>query len=281
MDSPPFEHLRRFFERIKNVGFFERIFSWQGIVSQGYDAFGEFQQLQGLIQEKDLEIAGLVSKNRDLTQTLEYQQQQAKNLEQNLSSEQLRSQSLNEKITEKERERATIAEAQANSEDHILRLKGDMITLAAKNEDLQAKINERENIAGGLIAADEKNQQEITRLKEDLFASQARYDLQNSQFIEVQKTLAELRQKEEERLREHDSGSPNLTPSKNNWTTTGSGCRPNAMQKSTKNSRRWSRPGRSTRKWSNNPSGRSASATRLNTATRKNSPSQQKSRTMR
>jgi hypothetical protein len=204
MDSPPFEHLRRFFERIKNVGFFERIFSWQGIVSQGYDAFGEFQQLQGLIQEKDLEIAGLVSKNRDLTQTLEYQQQQAKNLEQNLSSEQLRSQSLNEKITEKERERATIAEAQANSEDHILRLKGDMITLAAKNEDLQAKINERENIAGGLIAADEKNQQEITRLKEDLFASQARYDLQNSQFIEVQKTLAELRQKEEERLREHD-----------------------------------------------------------------------------
>jgi hypothetical protein len=204
MDSLPFEHLRRFFERIKNVGFFERIFSWQGVVSQGYDAFGEFQQLQGLIQEKDQEIAGLVSKNRDLTQTLEYQQQQAKNLEQNFSSEQLRSQSLNEKITEKERERATIAEAQANSEDHILRLKGDMITLAAKNEDLQAKINERENIAGGLIAADKKNQQEITRLKEDLFASQEKSDQLNSRFIEVQKTLAELRQKEEERIREHD-----------------------------------------------------------------------------
>jgi chromosome segregation ATPase len=154
MDAPPFEHLRRFFERIKNVGFFERIFSWQGVVSQGYDAFGEFQQLQGLVQEKDQEIAGLISKNRDLTQTLEYQQQQAKKLEQNFSSEQLRSQSLNEKITDKERERATIAEAQANSEDHILRLKGDMITLAAKNEDLQEKINERENIAGGLIAED-------------------------------------------------------------------------------------------------------------------------------
>ena len=211
MDAPPFEHLRRFFERIKNVGFFERIFSWQGVVSQGYDAFGEFQQLQGLVQEKDQEIAGLISKNRDLTQTLEYQQQQAKKLEQNFSSEQLRSQSLNEKITDKERERATIAEAQANSEDHILRLKGDMITLAAKNEDLQEKINERENIAGGLIAEDKKNQQAITQLREDLAASQAKYDQLNSQFIEAQKTLVELRQHEEERIREHDSRITELT----------------------------------------------------------------------
>ena len=205
MDAPPFEHLRRFFERIKNVGFFERIFSWNAIVSSGYDAFGEYQRLQSLVQEKDAEIAGLASKNRDLSQGLEYQQQQATRLQQDFSSEQLRSRSLNEKIIEKERERATYAEAQANSEDHILRLKSDMITLAAKNEDLQGKINERENIAGGLIAADKKNQQAITQLKEDLSASQGKFDQLNSQFIEAQKTLAELRQREEERMREHDA----------------------------------------------------------------------------
>lgn len=205
MDAPPFEHLRRFFERIKNVGFFERIFSWQGIVSQGYDAFGEYQRLQNIVQEKDQEIAGLASKNRDLSQRFEYQQQQSTRLQQDLSSEQNRVQSLNEKIIEKERERATVAEAQANSEDHILRLKSDMVTLAAKNEDLQAKINERENIAGGLVAADKKNQQAINQLKEDLSASLGKYDQLNSQWIEAQKTLAEFRQKEEERIREHDA----------------------------------------------------------------------------
>jgi hypothetical protein len=205
MDAPPFEHLRRFFERIKNVGFFERIFSWQGIVSQGYDAFGEYQRLQNIIQEKDQEIAGLASKNRDLSQRLEYQQQQATRIQQDLSSEQNRVQSLNEKIIEKERERATVAEAQANSEDHILRLKSDMVSLASKNEDLQAKINERENIAGGLVAADKKNQQAINQLKEDLSASLGKYDQLNSQWIEAQKSLAELRQKEEERIREHDA----------------------------------------------------------------------------
>ncbi|MDP3395896.1 MAG: hypothetical protein Q8S57_04430 [Methanoregula sp.] len=205
MDAPPFEHLRRFFERIKNVGFFERIFSWQGIVSQGYDAFSEYQRLQNNVQEKDQEIAGLASKNRDLSQRLEYQQQQVTRLQQDHSSEQIRVQSLNEKIIEKERERATVAEAQVNSEDHILRLKSDMVMLAAKNEDLQVKINEKENIAGGLVAADKKNQQAINQLKEDLSASSGKYDQLNSQWIEAQKTLAELRQKEEERTREHDA----------------------------------------------------------------------------
>jgi len=49
MEAPPFEQLRRFFERIKNVGFFERLFSWRTIVSLGYDAFGEYQRMQDLL----------------------------------------------------------------------------------------------------------------------------------------------------------------------------------------------------------------------------------------
>ncbi len=216
MDAPPFEHLRRFFERIKNVSFFERLFSWNAIVTSGYDAFSEYQRIQNLVGEKDAEIAGLVLKNRDLVKDAEYNRERAVQVQQELASEQLRSQSisdrmaenirsLNEKITEKERERATYAEAQSNSEDHILRLKSDMVTLAAKNEDLQVKINERENIAGGLVAADKKNQQAISQLKEDLSASLGKYDQLNSQFIEGQKSLAELRQREEERIREHDA----------------------------------------------------------------------------
>jgi hypothetical protein len=205
MDNPSFENLRRFFERIKNVGFFERIFSWKSIVSLGYDAFGEYQRLLTHVQEKDAEISGLALRNRELSQNMEYQQQQVTRLQKDLLTEQLKSQSLNEKITEKERERATIAEAQVNSEEHILRLKGEMVTLAAKNEELQARINERENMAGGLVAADKKNQQAIAQLKEDLSAFQGNYEQLNSRFVEAQKTIVEFRQREEERIRQHDA----------------------------------------------------------------------------
>ena len=216
VDAPSFEHLRRFFERIKNVGFFERLFSWSSIVSSGYDAFGEYQQLQNCIGEKDQEISRLTSLNRDLEKDTEFQRERALKVQQELGSEQNRCQamsdrmaesvrSLNEKIMEKERERATIAETAANAEDHILRLKGDLIALAAKNEELVKKISLRENEAGGILESDRKNREQIQKLHADIAALTARYDQVNLQYTESQKTVAELRQREDERTREHDA----------------------------------------------------------------------------
>ena len=166
MDTPSFENLRRFFERIKNVGFFERIFSWKAIVSLGYDAFGEYQRLFNLLGEKEQQLSDLTVQGRDLTQARDFYQRQVSRLQQDLSSEVARSQSLNDKITDKERQRATVsatlAETQANTELTILQLKGD------------------------------------------LSASLGKFDQLNSQYIEAQKTLAEFRQKEQDRIREHD-----------------------------------------------------------------------------
>jgi hypothetical protein len=107
MDAPSFENLRRFFERIKNVGFFERLFSWQRIVSQGYDAYGEYQRLQSLVLEKDQIIAGELAKNRDLAKDAEYQrdqvtrlQQESSKLEKDLSISQSRYDQLNSQFNE-------------------------------------------------------------------------------------------------------------------------------------------------------------------------------------
>jgi uncharacterized protein (UPF0335 family) len=209
MDTPPFEHLRRFFERVKNAGFFERIFSWKGIVSQGYDAFGEYQRLQNLMGEKDQEIAGLKSSNRDLTQNLEYQRQQLAGFHQEISAEQLRSQALSDRITEREREKATLsttlAETRTNSDNTILQLKEDLVTLKTKNEDLLRKISERENEAGKLIESDRKNREHIQRLDADLAALSARYDQLNHTYTESQKNLTQVRQNEEERIKTHDA----------------------------------------------------------------------------
>ena len=186
------------------------------MVSAGYDAFGEYQRLQTLVSENEQEIARLASRNRDLERDAEFQREKGSQVQQELLSEQNRYQalndrmtesvrSLNEKITEKERERATSAEAFANGEDQILRLKGDLIALASRNEDLLQKINSRENEAGGLTESDRKNRELIQKQHADIAALTARYDQMNLQYTESQKTLAELRQKDEERIREHDA----------------------------------------------------------------------------
>jgi hypothetical protein len=209
MDTPPSENLRRFFERVRNAGFFERLFSWRGILAQGYDAFTEYQQLQGRLQEREGEVAGLASKNREVVLGLEHQQQQADGLRQELAAEQGRSRLLSEKITEKERERstlsATLAETQANTDATIFQLKEDMVSLKARNEELLRKISERENEAGTLAESDRKNQELIQKLNADLAALAARYDQMNLQNTESQKLLSQLRQNEESRTREHDA----------------------------------------------------------------------------
>ena len=208
MDTPPFEHLRRFFERVRNAGFFERVFSWKGIVSEGYDAFHEYQELQALLGEKDREIASLTSSNRDLSRNCEYQKQQVADLRQDVSAEQLRSQSLNEKITEKERERATLsatlAETQANSDDAILRLKEELVGLKSKNEELLRRINERENEAGGLVAAEKKNRETMEKLNNEIVTLGVKNDNLNGQITSLKQELTQYRQIEEDRTREHD-----------------------------------------------------------------------------
>ncbi len=208
MDSPPFEHLGRFLERIKNVGFFERIFSWKTIVSLGYDAYGEYQQIQETLRRKDQEISELTTKVRDLGKDLEQQSENASRLQQNLVGEQQHLAALNDRVTDKETQRAkleaTLSETQTNTDATILRLKEELVGLKAKNEELTRKINERENEAGSLAESDKKNRETIVQMRADISASETKYELLNMQFIEAQKVLAEFRQKEEERIREHD-----------------------------------------------------------------------------
>lgn len=169
METPPFENLRRFFERIKNVGFFERLFSWKTVVSSGYDAFGEYQNLQNLLLEQSRGITELGAKNRELALNLEHQSQQ------------------------------------------LIQLQQDLVTFKAKNEDLVRRMNERENEAGALLAADKKNQQIISQLKADMAGWTARYDQVNVQFKDAEVAIGQFRQREEERLREHDTRVTELT----------------------------------------------------------------------
>lgn len=219
MDAPPFEHLRRFFERIRSAGFFERIFSWQGIVSQGYDAFGEYQRLQNLLGEKEQEIAGLLSGNRDLEKDAAYQRERAGQIQQELTQEQLRTQSLNERMAENARvlneritgiegERArlsaTLEETVTNSDATILQLKEDLVTLKAKNEELLRKIGERENEAGGLVASDKKNRETIERLNAEITTLTVKNDNLNAQITTIRQELSQYQQIEEDRMREHD-----------------------------------------------------------------------------
>ncbi len=162
MEPPSFENLRSFFERIKNTGFFGRLFFWKPILSAGYDAYAEFRQLQDLLQEQDRRIREITAEGRERSLASDHQREQ------------------------------------------IIQLQQDLLVLKAKNEELVQKAHERENEAGMLLGADRKNRETISQLKTDIALWTAKCDQLNSQFTEGEKRIAQYRQMEEERAREHD-----------------------------------------------------------------------------
>jgi len=208
MDTPPFEHLGKFLERIKNIGFFERLFSWRTIVSISYDAYGDYQKVQDTLRTRDQEITNLTSQIRDLSKDLELQKQNSAQIQADMTKEQNRAQLFNEKAGEKESERAKLeaklSETISNTDETILGLKGQLIDLQSKNEDLTRRITEKEKEAGGLAESDRKNLETISRLRNDLTEAEQKYQLLNKQFIDAQKALTEFGQKEETRTHEHD-----------------------------------------------------------------------------
>jgi len=88
--------------------------------------------------------------------------------------------------------------------EQLIQLQQDLVILKAKNEELIRRMSERENEAGALIGADTKNRETISALKADMALWTARCDQLNAQFTEGEKRIAQYRQVEEERAREHD-----------------------------------------------------------------------------
>jgi signal transduction histidine kinase len=185
LDTPASEHLCSLFDRIKNAGFFERIFSWQKVWAQGNEVFAEYQKIQAQIKKKEQDLSILAVKNGELLLETENQKKQISDLQRTISIERQLRESLYNKIRNMEPELATMEKKLADSEGEILRLKQETAALTKTNEDLRRRIIEQENEAGGLTASDSENmeptpavkyQREIVRLQQELGLSRETYE---------------------------------------------------------------------------------------------------------
>ncbi len=54
--SPSFEYLKPFFELLKRLSFWQRLFGWRAVKTLSYDAYEEFGKIEGDIQRLHREI---------------------------------------------------------------------------------------------------------------------------------------------------------------------------------------------------------------------------------
>ncbi len=68
-----FDHLRDFFERVKTIGFWQRIFGWRSVKTLSYEAYEEFRRIADRIDELNRQIAGQESRITELGKNNEIQ----------------------------------------------------------------------------------------------------------------------------------------------------------------------------------------------------------------
>jgi len=190
MEAPPFENLRRFFERIKNVGFFERLFFWKTIVSLGYDAFGEYQQVQILLQEQGKEITELTAKNRELSLTFEHQSQQLIQLQQDLVALAAKNEDLVRKVNERENEAGVLIGADRKNQQAISQLKADLAAASAKYDQMNLQFTDAQKTITRYLQREEERIREHDQRVTEL--NTLKKQLDDDRLLTVQQREAEI-----------------------------------------------------------------------------------------
>jgi len=142
MESISFEHLRSFFDRVKNAGLFERLFFWKRITASGFEAYAEYQRLQDRLQEQDREILKITAKNQQLSLNLEHQGQQIIQLQQDLVALAGKNEELNEKANERENVAGGLVEADRKNREIIQKMNLDIAALSARYDQLNTQYTE-------------------------------------------------------------------------------------------------------------------------------------------
>jgi hypothetical protein len=89
-----------FFDRIKGLTFFQRVFYWTRIKGLSYDAFQEFKSLESELFNKKYELDNLQGQNRELLVRLNTSDLRIGDFERNLSQKDDRIEKLNHKLDE-------------------------------------------------------------------------------------------------------------------------------------------------------------------------------------
>ena len=134
------ENLTIFFNRVKELSFWQRLFSWKSIKALSYDAFQEFKSLENQITDAKISIDSVERQNHDFQNTIDRLTDQIREFEK----------AILDKTTD-------------------LKIQSDRINqLTEQNHQLNLKINQFENSIIEKEKEYKKNITEISQLKNNL-----------------------------------------------------------------------------------------------------------------
>ena len=152
-----FENLKKFFDKIKSVGFFERIFFWKNVSSLSYDAYEEFKTLSA-------EVDGL----RENIKQIDNLKDNINKIDKELSIAKNTIDQNNKTLQQKESEAGRLEEAKLKNEEKILELNKEISSYKGTIEQNNKSLRANESEIGRLEEANKKNQEKIFELNKEI-----------------------------------------------------------------------------------------------------------------
>ena len=160
MKNNQFENTDRLYEKIKSMGFFERLFGWKTVISMSMDSYNEFKSI-------DKEINTLNNKCVDLEANIKELKSEIKHAVEDkikLSNENERLKEdikkNNKDLQSKENELGKIKESDGKNKEKVSELKQELEILKSKKDDLLEKNKEYEKKIAGLDKVKEQKDKE-------------------------------------------------------------------------------------------------------------------------
>jgi len=192
-----------FFEEIKSIGFFGRLFSWGRVRKLSYEASNEYallrNQREGFLQQINSITQLLESEKRDA----EFNAREAERLRGELAAAQASLIEVRDWLKDREA-RVSVLESSAESSSHaIAELKAQASNLQRLLDDKTAEITDLERRLAEATTSKDKNAERIKQLEGELEGCRRRVDELGALIGERDQEIARFKSAEQSRLDEH------------------------------------------------------------------------------
>ncbi len=199
-----FENLTKFFEKVKTVGFIERIFFWRNVVTLSYDAYEEFKSVDKEISSLKESLQESDNRIKELEKDLDYNKKTLSKVEKDFEKSTEKNQELIQSNTKLEKNLSEVKKSDANNLEKIQGLEKDFEKVSEKNEELVKKNTKLEKEISEFEKSESTNQERIIELQKDVEKLSEKNEELVKKNTEHEKTLAEIKKVEKKQQEEYE-----------------------------------------------------------------------------
>ncbi len=160
MKATQFGNTTKLFEKIKTIGFFERLFSWKNIIGLSMDSYNEFKSVDKELESWNDKYVKLNTEAQTLKNDLKHAEDSKNKLQNEVDKLKEEIKHNNSEIQKKEKELGKLKESEDKNKERISALEKDLELLKAKRDDLIEKNTTNEKKLTGFEKLEKKKQDE-------------------------------------------------------------------------------------------------------------------------